>query len=243
MDMSQTVAPKSDQLNADDLIGGPRTITITRVTAAQDTPDQPVAMYFEGDNGKPYKPCKTMRRVFITVWGPDAKEYAGRSVTIYRDPDVAFGGMKVGGVRISHMSHMQNDMTFAVTITKAKRAPYTVRRLAVQEAPKAPVTPAVDALTSAAAIELAEAAAAKGAAHFRAWFNTEEGKNCRATKALTSEQMTRLKSVCDAADAKPAEELDPFGLPPLPTQTDAEIEAKLRAEIAARDAEHTMAAE
>lgn len=236
MDMSQTVAPKSDQLNADDLIGGPRTITITRVTAAQDTPDQPVAMYFDGDNGKPYKPCKTMRRVFITVWGADAKEYAGRSLTIYRDPDVAFGGMKVGGVRISHMSHMQNDMTFAVTITKAKRAPYTVRRLVVQERPKPAPEPV--GMTAEEAVTLARNAAGLGKDHFLAWYNSPQGKDARATNALAP-IMTELQAAVANADAAKAE--DPFGLPPVATQTDGEIEAKLRAEIAARDAMATAA--
>lgn len=65
-DLSQTIAPKSDQLNADDLIGGPRTIKVTRVSAMKE-PDQPIAIYFEGDNGKPYKPGKSMRRVLVHV--------------------------------------------------------------------------------------------------------------------------------------------------------------------------------
>ena len=53
-----------DQLNADDLIGGPRTITVTRVSKMKE-PDQPIAIYFEGDGGKPYKPGKSMRRVLL----------------------------------------------------------------------------------------------------------------------------------------------------------------------------------
>lgn len=236
VDMLQTVAPKSDQLNADDLIGGPRTITITRVTAAQETPDQPVAMFFEGDNGKPYKPCKTMRRVFITVWGPDAKEYVGRSVTIYRDPEVAFGGMKVGGVRISHMSHMQNDMTFAVTTTKAKRSAYTVKRLVVQEKPKPAPEPV--GMTADEAVTLARNAAGLGKEHFVSWYNSPQGKDARATNAL-GPIMPELQAAVANADAAKAE--DPFGLPPIATQTDTEIEAKLRAEIAERDAMATAA--
>lgn len=236
VDMSQTVAPKSDQLNADDLIGGPRTIKITRVSAAPETPDQPVAIYFEGDNGKPYKPCKSMRRVFITVWGADAKQYAGRSLTIYRDGEVAFGGMKVGGIRISHMSDMQNDMTFALTVTKAKRSPYTVRRLVVQEKPKPAPEPA--GMTADEAMTLARNAAVLGKEHFVAWYNSAQGKEARSTNAL-GPIMPELQATVANADAAKAE--DPFGLPPIATQTDAEIEAKLRAEIAERDAMATAA--
>ena len=130
IDMTGTIVPKSDQLNADDLIGGPRTIQIKRVTASPDSPEQPVAVYFEGDNGKPYKPCKSMRRVMVQAWGPDASQYVGRSMTLYRDEKVAFGGMQVGGLRISHMSDLRGEMTFALTVTKARRAPYTVKPLA-----------------------------------------------------------------------------------------------------------------
>jgi hypothetical protein len=129
MDMSATVAPKSDQMNADDLISGPRTIRIDRVSGSGN-PDQPVNVHFDGDNGKPFRPCKSMRRVMISAWGADASEYVGRSMTLFRDPKVAFGGMEVGGIRISHMSHIERDMTMALTVTKAKRAPFVVRRLA-----------------------------------------------------------------------------------------------------------------
>jgi hypothetical protein len=38
---------------------------------------------------------------------------------------VQFGGIKVGGIRISHMSHIDREMEMALTVTKAKRTPYT----------------------------------------------------------------------------------------------------------------------
>jgi hypothetical protein len=50
LDISDTVVPKSDQLNADDLICGPRTITITGIKKVSDT-KQPVVISFDGDNG------------------------------------------------------------------------------------------------------------------------------------------------------------------------------------------------
>ena len=138
IDLASTVTPKSDQLNSDDLIAGPRTITITRVSANPGSPEQPVAIYFQGDNGKPYKPCKSMRRVLITAWGADGSQYPGRSMTLYRDNGVMFGGQQVGGIRISHMSHIDRDITLALTVTKAKRAAFTVKKLSqTQPAPEA----------------------------------------------------------------------------------------------------------
>lgn len=130
-DLSLTIAPKSDQLNADDLIGGARTIQITRVSACPGSAEQPIAVYFEGDNGKPYKPCKSMRRVLVQTWGKDGTQYAGRSMTLYRDPKVQFGGLEVGGIRISHMSHIANAVTMALTATRANKKAFTVYPLEV----------------------------------------------------------------------------------------------------------------
>jgi hypothetical protein len=123
--MLDTIIPKSDQLNADDLIGGQtKTIKITNVTLVAG--DQPVALSYEGDNGKPFKPGKSMRRVLVTIWGGDGKEYIGRSMTLYRDEKVKFGGVDVGGIRISHMSHIKEPITMALTAAKAVRKPFTV---------------------------------------------------------------------------------------------------------------------
>lgn len=131
-DMSKVIVPKSDQINADDLISGPVTIRITEVDIRPGT-EQPVSIYFDGDEGKPWRPCKSMSRVLVAAWGPDAKAYIGRSVTLYRDPKVKWGGMEVGGIRISHLSHIERDMVMALTATKGKRAPYTVKPLVVQQ--------------------------------------------------------------------------------------------------------------
>lgn len=132
MDMSAHVIPKSDQLNSDDLIAGPRTIRISKVSGTGN-PDQPVSVHFDGDNAKPWKPCKGMRRVMIAMWGADAVNYVGRRLTLYRDEKVVFGGMAVGGIRISHASDIKGDLTLALTVTKAKRAPYVVKPLPAEQ--------------------------------------------------------------------------------------------------------------
>lgn len=134
-DLSLTVDPKSLQLNADDLIAGPRTIKVTKVTANQTSAEQPVAIFFEGDNGKPYLPCKSMRRVLIQVWGKDGSQYPGRSMTLYRDPEVQFGGLKVGGIRISHVTNIDAPVTMALTATRASRKPFTVKPLVLTNEP------------------------------------------------------------------------------------------------------------
>jgi len=128
-DMREAIIPKSDQLNADDLIAGEMTIKITGVTV-KGGQEQPVSISFEGDNGKPYKACKSMCRVMVAAWGPDSSKYVGRSMTLYRDPSVKWGGMAVGGIRISHMSHINGKQTLALTASKANKKPFTVEPLA-----------------------------------------------------------------------------------------------------------------
>lgn len=131
INMRDTVAPKSDQLNSDDLIGTTKTIKITSVKHCGG--DQPIAIHFDGDNGKPYKPCKSMRRVLIHAWGDNGADYVGKSLTLYCDPEVKFGGIKVGGIRISHMSDITRAMDIALTATRGKRTPYRIEPLKVQQ--------------------------------------------------------------------------------------------------------------
>jgi hypothetical protein len=139
MDMRDVIIPKSDQLNSDDLIAGPMTVKITGVTI-RGGQEQPISIAFEGDNGKPFKPCKSMCRVLVQAWGPDSAKYAGRSMTLYRDPTVKWAGMDVGGIRISHLSDIEKDLTMALTATRGNRKPFTVKPIPKAQA-KTPLTP------------------------------------------------------------------------------------------------------
>lgn len=142
-DLTSTIEAKSDQLGADDIMAGPRTITITKVSADPGSSEQPIIVNFEGDNKKPWKPCKSMRRLLVAVWGANGAEYVGRSVTLYRDPTVKWGGLEVGGIRISHMSHIDKPVTIALTATRGNKKPVTVSPLVVQRQDTKP-TPDAD---------------------------------------------------------------------------------------------------
>lgn len=134
MNLSTTIAPKSDQLNSDSLISGPITITITRVDGGSK--EQPVIIHFENENGRPYKPGLSMRRMLVIMWGGDGAKYIGRKLTLYRDPSVPFGGQQVGGIRISHASDIDETITVALTITKGRKAEFTVEPLSREESKK-----------------------------------------------------------------------------------------------------------
>lgn len=130
-DLSDTIAPKTDQLNADDLIAGPIKITITKVVKKDGDKQQPTWIYYQGDNGKPWKPCLGMRRILIEAWGTKGDDYVGRAAKLYRDKEVIYGGKKQGGIRISHLSHIDAPMETLVTIRKGFREPFTVHPLSV----------------------------------------------------------------------------------------------------------------
>ena len=124
--LRDTIVPKSDQLNADDLLAGPLTVEITSVS--RGSADQPVVVGITGGH-QPYKPCKSMRRVMIAVWGDNGADWVGKSLTLYCDPSVKFGGVKVGGIRISHMSGIAHPHSLMLTTTRSKRSEYTVQPL------------------------------------------------------------------------------------------------------------------
>lgn len=167
-DMSSVITPKSDQMNADDLIAGPLTIRVASVDIKAGA-EQPVAIRYEGDGGKPYKPCKSMSRLLVFAWGADAKRYVGRSLTLYRDPTVKWGGMEVGGIRISHMTDIEKTFVLSLTATKGQRKPHTVRPLdnapPAQQQPQAPTEERVQQI-----IDDARAAATNGIEAYRAFF-------------------------------------------------------------------------
>lgn len=132
-DMSSVIVPKSDQINAEDFIAGPGTFTIEGVSISPGS-EQPVSIKLAGEK-RVWRPCKSMSRVLVSAWGADANAYVGRSVTLYCDPKVKWGGLEVGGIRISHMSHIERDMVMSLTATKGKRAPHQVKVLKGQSAP------------------------------------------------------------------------------------------------------------
>ncbi len=140
-DLTNTIVPKSDQLNSDDLIAGPRTFTVTEVRVKATT-EQPVDILLAESPGKPFRPSKTVLRILVTAWGKEGDEYIGRRMTLYRDAEVKWAGQEVGGIRVSHLSHIAKPLKLALTETRGKKVPHIVKPL--EDAPPAPSTVNVD---------------------------------------------------------------------------------------------------
>lgn len=151
MDISQTTAPRSDQQNFDDYISGPKTVTVESVK--QGTAEQPVEVHLVEFPGRPYKPSKSMRRVLVAAWGPEASVYTGRRIRLKGDPTVKFGANVVGGIKIDALSHIDKPLSVSLTVTRGKRAPFVVQPLgdapAVSIAPEK-ITAALNAIDTAA---------------------------------------------------------------------------------------------
>jgi len=128
MDLTESIAPKSDQQNYDDYLAGPRTVTVSAVT--QGTSEQPVNVELTEYPGRPYKPSKSMRRVLVSAWGADSAAYAGRRITLFGNPEVVYGGKPVGGIEIAALSDIPKPLTLALTATRGKRKSFTVQPLA-----------------------------------------------------------------------------------------------------------------
>lgn len=192
-DLRPTIVPKSDQLNAEQLLGGPMTVTVTEVrTSASE--EQPVIVHYEGENGRPYKPCKTMRKLLIFAWGEDGRQWVGRSMTLYNDASVRFGGQDVGGIRISHLTDIDREIKVSLTATKGKKALHNV--LPLEVAAPEPQMSAEEVLA------LLREAALQGEAHLRSVYEELNGKQAALTDVWKADGKS-LKDAAKKADASP----------------------------------------
>ena len=132
-DVSFALEAKSDQLNAVDIMGAEPVIRVRDVEVQKG--DQPVWIYFDGDNNRPWKPSKGMLRLLAGAWGRDSKQWVGKYARLYFEPTVKYAGQDVGGIRIRALSDIDaRGLTFALTINRQKREPYHVPLLVIETA-------------------------------------------------------------------------------------------------------------
>jgi hypothetical protein len=136
-DMTESITPNSDQLDACDLLSGPRTFTIERIS--KGNAEQPFNLHL-AEFPRPWRPGKSMRRVLVSAWGRDAAEYVGRRITLYCDPEVIFGGLAVGGTRIKAMSHIDKPQKVPLLVSRGKSAVFVVQPLTEPPRPAQPAS-------------------------------------------------------------------------------------------------------
>ena len=129
--VSHTVLAKSDQLNFDDFSGNKKVILITDVKVKIG--DQPVSVFYDGHNGKPWKPSLGMRRLLIEAYGNESDNWIGKSVELYGDATVKWAGAEIGGIRISALSDIDpKGLTAFIAISRGKRRKATIPLLVAQ---------------------------------------------------------------------------------------------------------------
>ena len=142
-DITETLAPKSDQLDAIDLHhSGPQTFTVERVVVNKS--DQPVSITLR-EFPRVWRPSKNMRRVLADCWGVDSAAWTGGRFTLYADMSVKFGNETPGGIRISHISGIERARKVPIILTRGKSALYAVEPL--PDVPAAPTEDDVNAST------------------------------------------------------------------------------------------------
>lgn len=147
MDITEALAPKSDQLDAVELVA-PRTFTIDTGSRLGKRDGWTVAEIRLVGFDRVWRPSKGMLDVLAKCWGTDAREWVGRSVTLYNDTSVMFGKENTGGIRISHLSHIDGVKKVSIRASGAgRKKPWTVQPIAAAE-PAPDYTAAVNDATT-----------------------------------------------------------------------------------------------
>jgi hypothetical protein len=174
MDISDTLAPKSDQLDAVDMAAsGPRVFTVARVSKGDA--EQPVNVHLAEFARGPWRPGKNQRRVLASCWGNDASAWVGRRVELYCDPTVMFGKEAVGGIKIKRLSDIDGPQTVPIIVSRGKGGSYTVQPLA-------------------AAATDRDAGASGGAPAERSLADAIREQSAK----FTDDERARLRQVCDS---------------------------------------------
>jgi hypothetical protein len=122
--MKVTIEKKTDQLNYEDFLGGvTRIVTVAGVKAG--TKEQQYDIAIEDDH-RVWRPAVTVLKILVAAWGDDATEWVGRRAELYGDPTITFGKDRVGGIRVSRVSHIDKAVSANLTVTRGKRMTHTV---------------------------------------------------------------------------------------------------------------------
>jgi len=122
-ELIETAQARSDQINSDDLINTHVDVTIKAVQRGP-TKEQALQIALE-ETEKFYRPNKTFRRALIGCFGDEPANWVGQRLRLARDPNVMWGGVKVGGVIVSHAS-IEAPMVFMLQAKRGKKSAVSI---------------------------------------------------------------------------------------------------------------------
>jgi hypothetical protein len=181
-DVTDLIQAKSDQLNADDLAGVPRVIEITDVS--KGNAESPIMISYKGDNGRPFKPCKTVRRILAAAYGNMTGEWLGKQLKLYCDNSVVYAGQEVGGIRIAAMSDIKKRLVLKLSKTRGKKVEHIIDILERQQKPPYPADKFKKAFSA-----MADKIANSEMTH------EQVINKCELTGALSDEQKQQIRDI------------------------------------------------
>jgi hypothetical protein len=65
-----------------------------------DEQSEKYALHFRDKNYKPLLLNKTNIRVLVDLYGGESEAWLGQPIVVYSDPNISYGGKRIGGVRL-----------------------------------------------------------------------------------------------------------------------------------------------
>lgn len=132
VDIRAATKPKSDQLNYETFLTGPQTFTVSKVTPGDR--DHPVFIHMNECPATPYKPSKGMLKCIAQPdgWGDKSSQWVGKSITLYGDPTVIYGGVEVGGIKVAALSDINGDYETLISSRRGIRKPHLIKKIVIQ---------------------------------------------------------------------------------------------------------------
>lgn len=178
-DIAKAIEPRSDQQNAVDYLSGPRVFTVAGTSDFRDDKGRAkVNVHLVEAPDRPFKPSATNLRLIVIGWGQDDTAWVGRRIKLDLDPEVRFGGEKVGGIRVTALSDLEQPYTVKLPTTRGKKAEFRVEKL--------DVPPAREMATEEKVAEVVERLHEKGLSP--AWLNEQAGRNIAGPNDITADE-------------------------------------------------------
>jgi hypothetical protein len=132
VDIRAATKPKSDQLNYETFLTGHQTFTVSKVTPGDR--DHPVFIHMNECPSTPYKPSKGMLKCIAQPdgWGDKSSQWVGKSITLYGDPTVIYGGVEVGGIKVAALSDINGDYETLISARRGVRKPHLIKKIVIQ---------------------------------------------------------------------------------------------------------------
>lgn len=124
MNISKLRQSNSAQINADDIVSAPIDVTIT--AAEEGTNEQPLFLHVAELPDKTYRPSLTMIKLIGANWGDETDDWLHKRLRLFRNPKIRFGREEVGGIEVSHMSHIDGPVEVSLLVKKGQRKIFRV---------------------------------------------------------------------------------------------------------------------